>query len=126
VTIGQTGVGMQLTTSFVTMAYAMLVGIGLVYMIMVILFGSLRVPLVILVALPSAIIGAFVALAATGRALDLSAINGLLMLRGIAVTNAIMLLDLVQHRRHSAVGAASAPQGSKERKREEALLERML
>jgi HAE1 family hydrophobic/amphiphilic exporter-1 len=41
--------------------------------------------------------GAFVTLAATGRALDLSAIIGLLMLRGITVTNAIVLLDVVQH-----------------------------
>ena len=53
----------------------MLVTIGLVYMIMVILFGSLLVPFVIL-----------------------SVLIGLLMLRGIVVTNAIVLLDLVQHR----------------------------
>jgi multidrug efflux pump subunit AcrB len=37
----------QVTDSFVNMAYAMLVGIGLVYMIMVILLGSLRMALVI-------------------------------------------------------------------------------
>jgi hypothetical protein len=57
----------------------MLVTIGLIYMIMVILFGSLLVPvvilfrsllllLVILCALPLAIIGAFVALAVIGHA----------------------------------------------------------
>jgi hypothetical protein len=34
VTIDQAGVGMHLTDSFVTMAYAMLVGIGLVYLLM--------------------------------------------------------------------------------------------
>ena len=32
----------------------------------------------------------------------------------------LVLLDLVQHRRHSAAGAASASQDSKERNREEA------
>jgi HAE1 family hydrophobic/amphiphilic exporter-1 len=37
-------------------------------------------------------------LALTGRALDLSAIIGLLMLRGIVVTNAVVLLTLVQHK----------------------------
>jgi hydrophobic/amphiphilic exporter-1 (mainly G- bacteria), HAE1 family len=67
------------------------VAIGLVYLLMVILFRSLLVPMTILVALPRAVTGAFVALAATGRARDLSALIGLLMLTGIVVTNAIVL-----------------------------------
>jgi predicted RND superfamily exporter protein len=45
----------QVTDSFVTKAYAMLVAIGLVYLIMVILFRSLLVPVVILCALPLAV-----------------------------------------------------------------------
>jgi len=96
--------------SFVTITYAMLVGIGLVYLLMVILFRSLLVPVLIFFALPLVVIGGFVSLAVTGHALDLSALVGLLMLRGIVVTNAlvlrdlavatnaIMLLDLTQHR----------------------------
>jgi HAE1 family hydrophobic/amphiphilic exporter-1 len=72
----------------------MLVAIGLVYVLMVILFDSLLVPLVIFVALPLAVIGAFVSLAATGRALDLSALISLLRLRGIVGTTAIVLRDL--------------------------------
>jgi multidrug efflux pump subunit AcrB len=75
---------------------------------------------VILCALPLAVIGAFVALAVTGRALDLSALIGTPMLTGSVDTNATVLLDLVQLRRHSAAGAASASQDSKERNREEA------
>ena len=93
--IGQYGVGTQVTDGFVTMAYAMLVAIGLVYLIMVMLFRSLLVPLVILCALPLAVIGALVVLAVTGHSLDLPALIGLLMLTGIVVTNAIVLLDLV-------------------------------
>ena len=93
-TIGQAGVGTQVTDGFVTMAYAMLVGIGLVYPIVVILVYVLLVPLVIFFALPLVVVGAFVALAMAGHARDLSAIIGLLMLRGIVVTNAIVLLDL--------------------------------
>jgi multidrug efflux pump subunit AcrB len=87
---------------------AMLVGIGLVNLLMVILFGSvlvplaiffaLRVPVVIFFAPPLVVVGCFVVLAVTGRALDLSALIGLLMLTGIVVTNAIVLLDLVQHK----------------------------
>jgi hydrophobic/amphiphilic exporter-1 (mainly G- bacteria), HAE1 family len=65
----------------------MLVGIGLVYLLLV--------PLVIFFALPVVVIGGFVALAATGHALDLPARIGLLTLTGIVVTNAIVLLALV-------------------------------
>ena len=62
-------------------------------------------PLVILCALPLVVIGAFVALAATGRALDLSALIGLRMRRGIVVTNTIVLLDLAQHKIEAGAGA---------------------
>src|SRR5919199_711790 len=84
----------QLTDGFVTIAYAG--AIGLVYPIVVILVCLLVVPVVILVlfALPLAVFGGFVFLAATGRALDLSALIVLLRLRGIVVTNAIVLRDL--------------------------------
>jgi HAE1 family hydrophobic/amphiphilic exporter-1 len=80
----------------------MLVGIGLVYLLLVLLVTFFALPLVV--------IGAFVFLAAIGRALDLSALIVLLMLRDIVVTtaivlralavvsNAIVLLDLVQHK----------------------------
>ena len=73
----------------------MLVAIRLVYLPMVIVFRWLLVPFVILCALPLAVIGAFVVLAVTGHALDLSALIGLLMLTGVVVTKAIVLLDLV-------------------------------
>ena len=42
-------------------------------------------------------IGAFVVVAVTGRALDLSALIGLLMLISIVVTKAIVLLDRALH-----------------------------
>ena len=85
-TIGRTDVGTQVIDGFINMASAMLVAIGLVYLLLV--------PLVILFAL-LAVIDSFVALAITGRALDLSALIVLLMLRSIVVTNAIVLLAVV-------------------------------
>src|SRR5262249_2082501 len=50
--------------------------------------------------LPLATIGAFVALYVTGRPIGVSALIGMLMLIGIVVTNAIVLLDLVERLRH--------------------------
>jgi len=98
ITVGQGGVGQQLIEGFINMGIAMLVAIGLVYLIMVVLFRSLLIPFVILFSLPLAVIGALVGLAVTGKTLDLSALIGMLMLIGIVVTNAIVLLDLVQHK----------------------------
>ena len=75
------------------------IAIALVYIVMVIAFGSLLEPFAILFALPLATIGAFTALFVTHRAIGLPAMIGLLMLIGIVVTNAIVLLDRVNHNR---------------------------
>jgi Na+/H+-translocating membrane pyrophosphatase len=55
----------------VTDSFTKLVAISLVYRIMVILCGSLLVPVVILYTLPLAVIGAFVALAVIGHATNI-------------------------------------------------------
>jgi hypothetical protein len=70
VTIGQYGVGTQVTDGFVTMPQVMLVGTGLVYVLMLMMtaFGSVLVHVMIVFALPLAIVGAVVALAVTGYA----------------------------------------------------------
>lgn len=81
--------------TFVSMALAVVI----VYMVMVLTFGSAIHPITILFSLPLATVGAAVGLAVTGRVLGLSAVVGLLMLVGIVVTNAIVLIDRVQTNR---------------------------
>ena len=71
----------------------------IVYLAMVLTFNSLITPFIILFSLPLATIGAFVALFVTGRPIGVSALIGFLMLIGIVVTNAIVLLDLVERLR---------------------------
>ena len=75
------------------------VAVLLVYVMMVLTFNSLITPFVILFTLPLATIGAFPALYLTGRPIGVSALIGFLMLIGIVVTNAIVLLDLVERLR---------------------------
>jgi len=100
VTVTLSGVTEQMNTAFGGLFASMAVAILLVYIVMVLVFDSLIDPFVILFSLPLATIGAFPALFLTGRALGVSALIGFLMLIGIVVTNAIVLLDLVeQHRR---------------------------
>jgi predicted RND superfamily exporter protein len=76
-----------------------LAAIGLVYLIMVATFRSLLKPLVLLVSIPFAATGAIIALVLTNTSLSLPGLIGILMLTGIVVTNAIVLLDLVEQYR---------------------------
>ncbi len=93
------GVFAQLSTVLNQFALALLAAIGLVYLIMVATFRSLLKPLVLLVAIPFAATGAIIALVSTNTSLSLPALIGILMLTGIVVTNAIVLLDLVEQYR---------------------------
>src|SRR5712691_8790730 len=93
------GVFAQLSTVLTQFALALLAAIGLVYLIMVATFRSLIKPLVLLVSIPFAATGAIIALVVTNTSLSLPGLIGILMLTGIVVTNAIVLLDLVEQHR---------------------------
>lgn len=81
---------------FMELFQLMAVSIGLVYLIMVLTFKTLRAPLVILFTLPLALIGAILGLLVSRIPIDIGAMIGALMLIGIVVTNAIVLLDRVR------------------------------
>jgi HAE1 family hydrophobic/amphiphilic exporter-1 len=102
------GVAQQQSEAFGSLFFAMGFAILVVYIVMVLVFGSLIDPLVILFSLPLATIGAFPALLITGRPLGISALIGFLMLIGIVVTNAIVLLDLVEQLRHKGMSTHDA------------------
>ena len=93
---------------FRTLGIAMLIAILLVYIIMVATFRSLLNPLILLVSIPFAAVGAVLALILTGTALGMPSLIGLLMLIGIVVTNAIVLLDLVEQFRRQGMDARTA------------------
>jgi hydrophobic/amphiphilic exporter-1 (mainly G- bacteria), HAE1 family len=100
VTVTLSGVTKEMNEAFSGLYVSMAVAILLVYLVMVLVFNSLVDPLVIMFSLPLATIGAFPALFLTQRAIGVSALIGFLMLIGIVVTNAIVLLDLVEQHRH--------------------------
>ncbi len=93
------GVFAQLSNVLTQFALALAAAVALVYVIMVATFRSLLKPLVLLVAIPFAASGAIIALVATGTSLSLPGLIGILMLTGVVVTNAIVLLDLVEQYR---------------------------
>jgi HAE1 family hydrophobic/amphiphilic exporter-1 len=118
VTATLSGITEQMNEAFGGMYVSMAVAILLVYIVMVLVFNSLIDPLVIMFSLPLATIGAFPALFLTQRAMGISALIGFLMLIGIVVTNAIVLLDLVeQHRRRGMPMYEALMQGGRTRVR---------
>jgi HAE1 family hydrophobic/amphiphilic exporter-1 len=102
------GVTQQQNEAFGSLFASMGVAILLVYITMVLTFNSLVTPFVILFSLPLATIGAFPALVLTGRPIGISALIGFLMLIGIVVTNAIVLLDLVERLRAQGLSTRDA------------------
>ncbi|HEY7349682.1 MAG TPA: efflux RND transporter permease subunit [Ktedonobacterales bacterium] len=108
VTVSYGGITSQLTTGFSGLLLAMLAAIILVYVLMVITFGSLLDPFILLFSLPLAAIGAFPALLVTGRTISISSLIGLLMLVGIVVTNAIVFLDMVKQREKHGLSTREA------------------
>ncbi|KRE61471.1 hydrogenase expression protein [Arthrobacter sp. Soil736] len=94
------GATTQQAESFRQLGLALLAAIAIVYVIMVAAFKSLIQPLILLVSVPFAATGAVALLLITGVPLGLPSLIGMLMLVGIVVTNAIVLIDLInQYRR---------------------------
>jgi multidrug efflux pump subunit AcrB len=84
------------TQGFGSLIVAMLIAMVIVFMILVVTFGSLVHWFDIMLSIMVAPVGAAVALALTNRVLGISAMIGMLMLIGIVVTNAVVLIDRVQ------------------------------
>lgn len=99
-TIG--GAATQQADAFMQLGIAVLLAIAIVYIIMVATFRSLIQPLILLISIPFAFIGSLLALLITQIPLGLPSLIGMLMLVGIVVTNAIVLIDLINQYRDAA------------------------
>ncbi|MER7797389.1 efflux RND transporter permease subunit [Microbacterium sp. NPDC096154] len=102
------GVAEDQAESFSQLGLAMLAAILIVYVIMVATFKSLRQPILLLVSVPFAATGAILLQIATGVPLGVASLIGVLMLIGIVVTNAIVLVDLVNQYREKGLNTHDA------------------
>uniref|UniRef100_UPI004048A379 efflux RND transporter permease subunit n=1 Tax=Aquiluna sp. TaxID=2053504 RepID=UPI004048A379 len=104
--------------SFEQLGLALLAAVAIVYIVMVATFSSLIQPLLLLISIPFAATGALGLLLLTDTALGVPALIGMLMLIGIVVTNAIVLIDLVnQYRAQGYSVERSLMQGARQRLR---------
>jgi HAE1 family hydrophobic/amphiphilic exporter-1 len=90
------------------MGKAMLLAILFMYMILASLYNSFVQPLYIMVAVPLAMIGAFLALLLTGYNLDLFGFIGMLMVLGLVAKNGILLLDFTNKMRDQGMSMREA------------------
>ena len=97
--------GVQLSTGgqveqqqevFTNIFVALGVAVALMYLILVVQFGSFLDPLAILISLPLSLIGVMGALAITGHTLNLMSLIGVILLCGIVAKNAILLIDFAK------------------------------
>jgi HAE1 family hydrophobic/amphiphilic exporter-1 len=112
------GVAADQNDAFADLGLALVIAVVIVYLVMVATFRSLAQPLILLVSVPFAATGALLMLLVTGTPLGVPALIGVLMLIGIVVTNAIVLIDLVNQYRERGRGLAEAvTEGARKRLR---------
>ncbi|TGB16275.1 efflux RND transporter permease subunit [Streptomyces sp. MZ04] len=102
------GVSEDQDEAFASLGLAMLAAIAIVFMLLVATFRSLAQPLILLVSIPFAATGAIGLLIATDTPMGVPAMIGMLMLIGIVVTNAIVLIDLINQYRKQGYGVVDA------------------
>ena len=82
--------------AFAGLAFAALMAIALVYMILASQFRSLLDPLVIMFSVPLGVTGVFAMLWATGTTLNVNSFMGIIMMVGIVVSNGVLLVDFAR------------------------------
>lgn len=90
------GQSQQMMDTFADLALALILAIILVYAVMAVQYESFFNPFVIMFSLPTALIGIILSLFITGRALSVPAFIGIIMLVGVAVSNAIVFVDYLK------------------------------
>lgn len=107
-TVSVGGAAADQAEAFGDLGLALLAAIALVFIVMVAAFRSLAQPFILLVSVPFAAVGALIALVATNTPLGVPALIGTLLLVGIVVSNAIVLIDLINQYRHDGMGLDEA------------------
>jgi len=87
------GMAQIMGESFADLAFALLLAVILVYMVLASQFGSFVHPFTIMLSLPMSLVGAIGGLLLTGSTFSILAMIGVIMLMGLVTKNAILLVD---------------------------------
>ncbi|WP_130857964.1 efflux RND transporter permease subunit [Olivibacter jilunii] len=94
--------------AFTSLAFALIIAIVLVYMVMVSLYESLIYPFVVIFSVPVALIGALLAIALTMNQLTIFTIIGMIMLLGLVTKNGILIVDFANHLKEQGITITEA------------------
>ena len=108
ITIEYKGDMEQQDEAFGSLLTAIGFAIILVYLVMVALYNSYLHPFVVLFSIPTAVIGALLALALTGHYLNIFSIIGMIVLLGLVAKNAILLVDFTNELRQKGLNMREA------------------
>jgi HAE1 family hydrophobic/amphiphilic exporter-1 len=101
VTISPVGNMKSMSDSMSVLSGALLLSLILMYLTMVLLYNNWVDPFVVMFSIPFSILGAILALALSGTALNIYAMLGLVMLVGLVAKNAILLVDFANEQLHN-------------------------
>ena len=102
------GASVAFRESMGDLVFALVLGIGVAYMVLASQFNSFLHPVTVLSILPLSVAGASFALLATGRSLNVFSMIGLLLLMGIVKKNSIILVDYANQLRERGEDALTA------------------
>jgi hydrophobic/amphiphilic exporter-1 (mainly G- bacteria), HAE1 family len=98
----------EMRDGFRALAFAFLLALLLVYMILAAEFESLLLPFVVIIAVPLAAVGAALALWATGTGITTMSLIGLIILIGIVDNDAVVKMDFIQQARKKGMNRRDA------------------
>ncbi|MEO8452337.1 MAG: efflux RND transporter permease subunit, partial [Gemmatimonadota bacterium] len=86
----------QQNESFSSIFFALGVAVLLMYLVLVMQFGSFLDPLAIMASLPLSLIGVFLGLSLAGYTINIMSLMGVILLMGLVAKNAILLIDFAK------------------------------
>jgi len=104
------GLIVTMQASFRSFGFGLLLAILLVYLILVAQFASFIDPFLIVLAVPTGLVGVILTLVLTGTTLNIQSLMGVVMLQGMVVSNSILIVDFANVLRtegHSIVEAVA-------------------
>jgi len=102
ITVRLRGQSESMFTAFGRLGLGLVLAVALVYLLLVVLFQSWSDPLIIIVAVPGAMVGILWMLAVTGTTLNVESFMGAIMAVGIATSNSILLVSFANDHRAAA------------------------
>jgi HAE1 family hydrophobic/amphiphilic exporter-1 len=102
------GMVQGMRASFRSFGIGLLLALVLLFLILVAQFRSFIDPVLILLAVPTGLMGALITLVATGTSLNVMSLMGVVMMTGIVVSNSILIVDFAHRLRADGMPAREA------------------